>query len=142
MSDIEIARQATMLNIMEIGAKLNIPAEALRPYGHDKAKVDLAYIDTLKDKEDGNRPKVGFYGGGSRIGTEHFESILTPEAIAQEAVRMSEAQFGARRDGHLAVHGREVPHREQQGVQLCVVRVADRRTGSLCACPHVRHFVR
>jgi len=53
MSDIEIARQATMLNIMEIGAKLNIPAEALRPYGHDKAKVDLAYIDTLKDKEDG-----------------------------------------------------------------------------------------
>ncbi|MEH6358924.1 MAG: formate--tetrahydrofolate ligase [Pseudomonadales bacterium] len=53
MSDIEIARQATMLNIMEIGAKLNIPAEALRPYGHDKAKVDLAFIDTLKDKEDG-----------------------------------------------------------------------------------------
>jgi len=53
MSDIEIARQAKMLNIMEIGAKLDIPAEALRPYGHDKAKVDLAYIDTLKDKEDG-----------------------------------------------------------------------------------------
>jgi len=53
MSDIEIARQAKMQNIMEIGAKLDIPAEALRPYGHDKAKVDLAYIDTLADKEDG-----------------------------------------------------------------------------------------
>ncbi len=53
MSDIEIARQAKMQNIMEIGAKLNIPAEALRPYGHDKAKVDLAYIDTLKDQADG-----------------------------------------------------------------------------------------
>jgi formate--tetrahydrofolate ligase len=53
MSDIEIARQAKMINIMEVGAKLDIPAEALRPYGHDKAKVDLAYIDTLADKEDG-----------------------------------------------------------------------------------------
>lgn len=53
MSDIEIARQAKMQNIMEIGAKLDIPSEALRPYGHDKAKVDLAYIDTLKDKKDG-----------------------------------------------------------------------------------------
>lgn len=53
MSDIEIARQAKLQNIMEIGAKLDIPAEALRPYGHDKAKIDLGYIDTLKDKEDG-----------------------------------------------------------------------------------------
>ena len=53
MSDIEIARQAKLQNIMEIGAKLDIPAEALRPYGHDKAKIDLGYIDSLKDREDG-----------------------------------------------------------------------------------------
>ncbi|MEZ5523595.1 MAG: formate--tetrahydrofolate ligase [Pseudomonadales bacterium] len=53
MSDIDIARKAKLQNIMEIGAKLDIPAEALRPYGHDKAKIDLKYIDSLKDREDG-----------------------------------------------------------------------------------------
>ena len=58
-----------------------------------RALCRLSLQVILKDKEDGNRPKVGFYGGGSRIGTDHFESILTPEAIAQEAIRMSEAQF-------------------------------------------------
>jgi formate--tetrahydrofolate ligase len=53
MSDIEIAREAKMKPIMEIGAKLGIPAESLQPYGHTKAKVDLNYIKTLKDKPDG-----------------------------------------------------------------------------------------
>ena len=40
MSDIEIARAATGKPIMEIGDKLAIPAQALKPFGHDKAKVD------------------------------------------------------------------------------------------------------
>lgn len=38
-SDIEIARAAKKKNIMEIGAKLDIPSEHLLPYGHDKAKI-------------------------------------------------------------------------------------------------------
>jgi formate--tetrahydrofolate ligase len=52
-SDIEIARSANVLPIQEIGAKLGIPAEALIPYGHDKAKISADFIDANGDSEDG-----------------------------------------------------------------------------------------
>ncbi|EJK85862.1 formate--tetrahydrofolate ligase [Rhizobium sp. AP16] len=52
-SDIEIARAAEKLPIIEIGAKLGIPAEDLAPYGHDKAKIGAQFIAALKDKPDG-----------------------------------------------------------------------------------------
>ena len=44
LSDIEIARAARKLPIADIGAKLGIPADALIPYGHDKAKVSHAFV--------------------------------------------------------------------------------------------------
>ena len=49
-SDIEIARAAQKRPIPEIGAKLGIPAEALIPYGRDKAKVDAAFIAGLSER--------------------------------------------------------------------------------------------
>jgi formate--tetrahydrofolate ligase len=49
-TDIEIAREATKKPIMEIGAKLGIPAEHLLPYGHDKAKVGQVFIKSLESK--------------------------------------------------------------------------------------------
>jgi formate--tetrahydrofolate ligase len=52
-SDIEIAQAAAMRPIGEIAAKLGIPDEALSPYGRFKAKIGLAYVDSLKDKPDG-----------------------------------------------------------------------------------------
>ncbi|MCX7888739.1 MAG: formate--tetrahydrofolate ligase [Rhodobacteraceae bacterium] len=52
-SDIEIAREAKKKPIMEIGAKLGIPAEHLLPYGHDKAKVSQDFIASLADRPDG-----------------------------------------------------------------------------------------
>ena len=52
-SDIEIAREAKMKPIMEIGKGLGIPERDLVPYGHTKAKVHLDYIDSLKSKKNG-----------------------------------------------------------------------------------------
>jgi formate--tetrahydrofolate ligase len=52
-SDIQIAREARMKPILEIGARLGIPKESLIPYGHTKAKLDLNFIDTLKERPDG-----------------------------------------------------------------------------------------
>ncbi|MEM6441384.1 MAG: formate--tetrahydrofolate ligase, partial [Pseudomonadota bacterium] len=52
-SDIEIAREARKKPIQEIGACLDIPTEALLPFGHDKAKVDAGFIASLKDRPDG-----------------------------------------------------------------------------------------
>ena len=53
-SDIEIAREATMKPIAEVGGeKLGIPADALHNYGPYKAKVGMDYIDGLKDRPDG-----------------------------------------------------------------------------------------
>ena len=52
--DIEIARAATMKPLLPLANEtLGIPAEALVPFGHHKAKLSLDYIDSLKDKEDG-----------------------------------------------------------------------------------------
>lgn len=53
MSDIEIARAAPIKPINEIASRLDIPTDALMPYGHTKAKVSLDYIDSLKDRPDG-----------------------------------------------------------------------------------------
>ena len=52
-SDIEIARAATMKPITEIGARLDIPAEALDAYGRTKAKVRADFIETLAGRPDG-----------------------------------------------------------------------------------------
>ena len=52
-SDIQIAREAQKKPIMEIGAKLGIPAEHLLPYGHDKAKVGQEFINSLTDRPTG-----------------------------------------------------------------------------------------
>ncbi len=52
-ADIEIAQAARKQPIEEIAARLDIPADALIPYGHDKAKIDLSYIESLNDRPDG-----------------------------------------------------------------------------------------
>ncbi len=51
--DIEIARAAATKPIAEIADGLGIPGSALIPYGHDKAKVALDFIDGLAEGEDG-----------------------------------------------------------------------------------------
>ncbi len=52
-SDIEIAREASMLPIAEVGAKLDIPADAIMQYGPYKGKISFDFIDGLKDRPDG-----------------------------------------------------------------------------------------
>ena len=52
-SDIEIARGASKALIQDIGAKIGISSEDLVPYGHDKAKVSQAFIDSVQDRTDG-----------------------------------------------------------------------------------------
>ena len=52
--DIDIAGAADMRPIVELaGDRLGIPATALEPYGHFKAKLSLDFIASLKDRPDG-----------------------------------------------------------------------------------------
>ncbi|WP_108880372.1 formate--tetrahydrofolate ligase [Anderseniella sp. Alg231-50] len=53
-SDIEIAREATMKPIMEIGAKIGINDQHLIPYGHTKAKISAEFIKSVQGNDDGN----------------------------------------------------------------------------------------
>jgi len=53
LSDIEIAHEATMKPIAEIGARLGIPGDALLQYGPTKAKVSMQYIKSLEGRKDG-----------------------------------------------------------------------------------------
>jgi formate--tetrahydrofolate ligase len=53
-SDIEIAQAAKLQRISKVALdKLGIPEDHLEPYGHTKAKVSLAYLETLKGRKDG-----------------------------------------------------------------------------------------
>ena len=52
-SDIEIAREASKLPIQEIGNKLDIPADHLLPFGHDKAKISTEFIKEQAGNRDG-----------------------------------------------------------------------------------------
>lgn len=52
-SDIEIAREARMQPISGIGEKLGIPYDDLMPYGHTKAKISQAFIQSIQDKPNG-----------------------------------------------------------------------------------------
>ena len=94
-SDIEIAREATQEPIAQIGDRLGIPPEALLPYGHTKAKIDLGYIDSLSDRPDGKlvlvtaitptpagegktTTSVGLADGLNRIGKETLVCLREP----------------------------------------------------------------
>ena len=53
-SDIEIAEAAEITPITTLARdRLGLPAEALIPYGHTKAKIDLAHIRSLADHPEG-----------------------------------------------------------------------------------------
>jgi formate--tetrahydrofolate ligase len=52
-SDIEIAQQAIMRPIVEIAERLGIPPDSVENYGRYKAKIDLSFIESLKDRADG-----------------------------------------------------------------------------------------
>ncbi len=53
-SDIEIADAAEIQPVVDLAReRLGIPAEALIPYGHTKAKISLPYLNTLADRPDG-----------------------------------------------------------------------------------------
>ncbi|MBU2982986.1 formate--tetrahydrofolate ligase [Lentibacter algarum] len=52
-SDIEIAREAKKKPIQEIGDKIGITTEHLLPYGHDKAKVSQAFINSVQKQKNG-----------------------------------------------------------------------------------------
>ncbi len=53
--DIQIAREAKMIPIKDVLAKINVPDESLvfSPMGRHIAKINLEYLDTLKHKTDG-----------------------------------------------------------------------------------------
>ncbi len=47
MSDADVAAGIKLRAIAEVAAKLDIPADALEPYGKAKAKLSSEYLETL-----------------------------------------------------------------------------------------------
>lgn len=52
-SDLEIAREASMKRIAEIGARLDIDEADIQPYGHHIGKLSERFIDDLEGRPDG-----------------------------------------------------------------------------------------
>ena len=53
LSDIEIAQAAKLRKAVDIAAQLGIPEDSLEPFGHYKAKISLAFIESLASRPDG-----------------------------------------------------------------------------------------
>jgi formate--tetrahydrofolate ligase len=94
-SDIEIAREAIMQPIADIGAKLDIPADALLQYGPYKAKLSFDHINKLQGNPDGKlilvtavtptpagegktTTSVGLNDGLNRIGKKSIVCLREP----------------------------------------------------------------
>jgi formate--tetrahydrofolate ligase len=94
-SDIEIAREATMKPITDVGAKLDIPADALLQYGPYKAKLSFDHINQVKNNQDGKlilvtaitptpagegktTTSVGLHDGLCRIGKKSIVCLREP----------------------------------------------------------------
>lgn len=95
LSDIEIAQDAKMKKITEVAKAVGISEDAIEPYGHYKAKVDLGFIETLKGKPDGKlilvtainptpagegktTTNIGLSMGLNRIGKKTFTTLREP----------------------------------------------------------------
>jgi formate--tetrahydrofolate ligase len=52
LSDIEIAQAARLDPIARVAARLDLPEEAVIPYGRYKAKIDLAHLASLPQRHD------------------------------------------------------------------------------------------
>jgi len=52
-SDIEIAKEATLIPVTEVAAGLGLAPDDIDPYGKYKAKMHLDVLDRLKDRPDG-----------------------------------------------------------------------------------------
>ncbi len=52
-TDIEIAQEATLCNITEVAAKLDMTADELELYGKYKAKISDEYLEKIADRPDG-----------------------------------------------------------------------------------------
>ena len=94
-SNIEIAREAKMKPIVEVGKQLGIPESAVLNYGPYKAKIALDYIDSLKIRPDGKlilvtaitptasgegktKTTVGLNDGLNRIGKRAMACLREP----------------------------------------------------------------
>ncbi|MGI6378161.1 formate--tetrahydrofolate ligase [bacterium] len=53
-TDIEIAQEHKKLEITEVAKSVGIPDRFLEQHGHYKAKIDLAFMEELNKKEDGD----------------------------------------------------------------------------------------
>lgn len=95
LSDIEIAQQAKLKKIIDVASAIGIPEEAIEPYGHYKAKVELNFIESLKNKEDGKlilvtainptpagegktTTNIGLSMGLNKIGKKTFTTLREP----------------------------------------------------------------
>ncbi|MBB5985244.1 formate--tetrahydrofolate ligase [Sphingobium lignivorans] len=94
-SDIEIAREAKMQNIAEVGAKVGIPQDALLNYGPYKAKLSWDFINSVQGNQDGKlilvtainptpagegktTTTVGLADGLNRIGKKTVAALREP----------------------------------------------------------------
>ena len=144
LSDIEIAKQAKMLKIGEVAAKLGISEDEYEPYGHYKAKLSESLYAKTKNDPDGklilvtaiNPTPAGEVQHNGNIGStfvQHFFQCLSLRDSTGETIE--DDAFGV----HLAVQNLS-QHVNDQFIrnQLSFFNVIFSNLTQLCLVLHFR----
>ena len=117
-SDLEIARETKLRPIAEIAAKLDIPADALEPYGRHKAKIGIDFIRSL-ERPAGRRAGAGHRHQPDAGGRRQDHHHRRPRRRA-EPHRLARGDLPAR-----AVAGAELRHEGRRGRRRLLAGGAD-----------------
>lgn len=107
-----------MKNILDIAASLGIDKQYILPYGWDKAKIDLAYLDQIKDRPDGkyvlitsamNANAAGEGKTSTEIGLNDALRRLGINSIACLREPSQGVSYGNKGPAHGALRARIIP---------------------------------
>ena len=90
-SDLEIARETKLRPIGDIATKLDIPIDALEPYGRHKAKIGIDYVKSLESKPDGALVLVTGISPTPAIRAGILRLPCLPNVVVAQFVRIPES---------------------------------------------------
>src|SRR5438445_631084 len=88
-TDLQIARQARLLPMPEVAARMGIGPHLLEPYGHDVAKIKLEAIDELRGRPMAKYVVVSGRAGDGVSRQAGFDSTAASAVMTGMALRTS-----------------------------------------------------
>ena len=112
VTNLEVAQQVVLDPIESISDRAGIPREALLPYGRHIAKVDLAFLESIRSRPEGRLVLADGLTYAKQLGCTHLIDAATLTGACVVALGMTNAgafsnddETYARFEGALATSG-------------------------------------